>query len=78
MNECCREMTSKELIEQSSLSNKELILERLKLENNRVDDNISYLEKTVIEQRNLIESYRTVLKDMIYSNWLNQNLGGTK
>lgn len=73
MNECCREMTSKELIEQSSLSNKELILERLKLENNRVDDNISYLEKTVIEQRNLIESYRTVLKDMIYSNWLNQN-----
>ena len=71
MSECVREMTSKELIEQSSLSNKELILERLKLENNRVDDNISYLEKTVIEQRNLIESYRTVLKDMVYSNWLN-------
>ena len=70
MSECVREMTSKELIEQSSLSNKELILERLKLENNRVDDNISYLEKTVIEQRNLIESYRTVLKDMVYSNWL--------
>ena len=71
MSECVREMTSKELIEQSSLSNKELILQRLKSENDKVNSRIANLEKTVIEQRNLIESYRTVLKDMVYSNWLN-------
>ena len=70
MSECVREMTSKELIEQSSLSNKELILQRLKSENDRFNSRIGNLEKTVIEQRNLIESYRTVLKDMVYSNWL--------
>ena len=71
MSECVREMTSKELIEQSSLSNKELILQRLKSENDKVNSRIGNLEKTVIEQRNLIESYRTVLKDMVYSNWVN-------
>ena len=71
MSECVREMTSKELIEQSSLSNKELILQRLKSENDRFNSRIGNLEKTVIEQRNLIVSYRTVLKDMVYSNWLN-------
>ena len=71
MSECVREMTSKELIEQSSLSNKELILQRLKSENDKVNSIIGNLEKTVAEQRNLIESYRTVLKDMVYSNWLN-------
>ena len=71
MSECVREMTSKELIEQISLSNKELILQRLKSENDKVNSRIGNLEKTVIEQRNLIESYRTVLKDMVYSNWLN-------
>ena len=70
MSECVREMTSKELIEQSSLSNKELILQRLKSENDKVNSRIGNLEKTVIEQRNLIESYRTVLKDMVYSNLL--------
>ena len=74
MSECVREMTSKELIEQSSLSNKELILQRLKSENDRFNSRIGNLEKTVIEQRNLIESYRTVLKDMVYSNWLNWTL----
>ena len=74
MSECVREMTSKELIEQSSLSNKELILQRLKSENDKVNSRIGNLEKTVIEQRNLIESYRTVLKDMVYSNWLNWTL----
>lgn len=71
MSECVREMASKELIEQSSLSNKELILQRLKSENDKVNSRVENLEKTIIEQRNLIESYRTVLKDMIYSNWLN-------
>ena len=71
MSECGREMTSKELIEQSSLSNKELILQRLKSENDKVNSIIGNLEKTVTEQRNLIESYRTVLKDKVYSNWLN-------
>ena len=72
MSECVREMTSKELLEQSSLSNKELelILQRLKSENDKVNSIIGNLEKTVIEQRNLIELYRTVLKDMVYSNWL--------
>ena len=70
MSECGREMTSKELIEQSSLSNKELILQRLKSENDKVNSIIGNLEKTVTEQRNLIESYRTVLKDMVYSNLL--------
>lgn len=70
MNECVREMTSKELIEQSSVSNKELILERLKSENDRVNSRIGNLEKTVDEQRNLIDSYRTVLKDMVFSNML--------
>lgn len=70
MSECGREMTSKELIEHSSLSNKELILQRLKSENDKVNSIIGNLEKTVTEQRNLIESYRTVLKDMVYSNWL--------
>ena len=70
MSECGSEMTSKELIEQSSLSNKELILQRLKSENDKVNSIIGNLEKTVTEQRNLIESYRTVLKDMVYSNWL--------
>ena len=70
MSECVREMSSKELIEQSSLSNKELILQRLKSENDKVNSIIGNLEKTVTEQRNLIESYRTVLKDMVYSNWL--------
>ena len=74
MSECVREMTSKELIEQSSLSNKELILQRLKSENDKVNSIIGNLEKTVTEQRNLIESYRTVLKDMVYSNWLNWTL----
>ena len=71
MSECVREMTSKELIEQSSLSNKELILQRLKSENDRFNSRIGNLEKTVIEQRNLIESYRTVLKDIVYRDGLN-------
>ena len=71
MSECVREMTSKELIEQSCLSNKELILQRLESENDKVNSIIGNLEKTVTEQRNLIESYRTLLKDMVYSNWLN-------
>lgn len=70
MNECVREMTSKELIEQSGVSNKKLILERLKSENDRVNSRIGNLEKTVDEQRNLIDSYRTVLKDMVFSNML--------
>ena len=66
MSECVREMTSKELIEQSSLSNKELILQRLKSEDDKVNSRIGNLEKTVIEQRNLIESYRTVLNFFIH------------
>ena len=71
MSECVREMTSKELIEQSTLSNKELILQRLKSENDRVNSRIKNLEETACEQRSLIDSYREVLKDMIYSHWLN-------
>ena len=71
MNECAREMTSKELIEESDVSNKELILDRMKSENDRVNSRIRNLEETNCEQRSLIDSYRAVLKDMIYSHWLN-------
>lgn len=68
----CREMTSKELIEASNIENKELILSRMKSESVRTQDIINAYENTVSEQRDLIVSYRTVLTDMIYSNFLNR------
>lgn len=66
-----RELTSKELIEQSNLENKELILSRLKEEDFRLRERLNSHEEEIHRQRNIIESYRTVLQDMIYSKWLN-------
>lgn len=64
-NECVRELTTKELIEQSDCKNKELILCRLKAEDNRTMQRINELE----EERNhyivLTDAYRTVLKDVV-------------
>ena len=74
MSDCVREMTSKELLEISNLDNKEkdLILSRLKAESERNYSATERYEKTISEQRYLIESYRTVLADMVYSNWFNK------
>lgn len=74
MSDCVREMTSKELIENSNLDNKEkdLILSRLKAEDERNHKIIERYENTMSDQRYLIEAYRTVLKDMIYSSWMNK------
>lgn len=71
MSEVVRELTSKELIEQSNLENKELILSRLKAEDFKMSERLNSHEEEIHRQRNIIESYRTVLQDMIYSNWLN-------
>lgn len=70
MSECVREMTAKELIEESNLDNKDLILSRLKEAEHRTYERTEGYERELSEQRHLIEAYRTVLKDMIYSNWL--------
>lgn len=72
MNECVREMTAKELIEVSNLDDKEkdVILSRLKEADCRMYERTERYEHELSEQRHLIEAYRTVLKDMIYSNWL--------
>lgn len=66
-----RELTARELIEQSNCENKELILKRLKEEDFRLHERLNSHEEEIHRQRNIIESYRTVLKDMIYSNCLN-------
>lgn len=70
MSEAVRELTLKELIEQSNCENKELILDRLHAEDFRICERFNSQEKEIHRQRNIIESYRTVLQDMIYSNWL--------
>lgn len=70
MSGICRELTSKELIEQSNCENKELILNRLKAEEFILHERLNSYEKEIHRQGNIIESYRTVLQDMIYSNWL--------
>lgn len=72
MSECVREMTAKELIEESNLDNKDLILSRLKEADCRMYERTEKYEHELLEQRHLIEAYRTVLKDMIYSNWVNR------
>lgn len=72
MNEAVRELTSKELIEQSDCSDKELILSRLRAEDYSFNERLNNYEEVTTNQRNIIESYRTVLQDMIYSNWLNR------
>jgi hypothetical protein len=73
MSECFREMTSKELVEKSNVDNKDLILSRMKEEDDRNHNRLERYENTISEQRYLIESYRTVLKDMIYSNGITNN-----
>lgn len=67
-----REMTTQELIENCNLNNntKELILQRLKEESERMNRTRENHEDTLCKQRYLIEAYRTVLADMIYSDWL--------
>nr|WP_291235519.1 hypothetical protein [Frisingicoccus sp.] len=72
MGDCVREKTSKELIEESNLDNKDLILSRMKEEDYRNHSIIERYETTISEQRYLLEAYRTVMSDMIYSNWLNK------
>lgn len=72
MGDCVREKTSKELIEESNLDNKDLILSRMKEEDYRNHNIIERYETTISEQRYLLEAYRTVMSDMIYSNWLNK------
>ena len=69
---CVREMTAKELIEQSNIDNKDLILSRMKKEDCRTEKIMEIHETTISEQRCLIESYRLVLQDLIYSNYLNR------
>ena len=69
---CVRELTAKELVEKSNIDNKDLILSRMKEEYCRTEDRINRYEDTMNEQMNVIMAYRTVLKDMIYSNWLNR------
>lgn len=71
MSEIYRELTARELIEQSDCKNKELILERLKAEDFRLHERLNSYEEEMHKQRNIIESYRTVIQDMIYSNWIN-------
>lgn len=68
---CVRELTAKELIEESNIDNKDLILSRMKEEYCRMEERIKRYDDTMGEQMNVIMAYRTVLKDMIYSNWLN-------
>ena len=68
MSECVRELSTIELIEQSDLENKEIILQRLKEQDYCVDERINRLEKTVLEQAELIRHYRSVLKDMLKSS----------
>lgn len=68
---CVRELTAKELIEESNIDNKDLILSRMKEEYCRMEERIKRYDDTTGEQMNVIMAYRTVLKDMIYSNWLN-------
>lgn len=67
-----REMTAKELIEKSNIDNKDLILSRMKEADYRTEKIMEVHETTISEQRYLIEAYRTVLADMVYSNWLNR------
>lgn len=73
MSECVREMTVKEMIEESSIENKDLIISRLKDADFRNHKQLERYETTISDQRYLIEAYRTVLKDMVYSNGIDNN-----
>ena len=71
MDNCVRELTAKELIEQSNIDNKDRILSRLKEEDLRTHKQIERYETTISEQRYMLEAYRNVLTDLVYSNWIN-------
>ncbi len=71
MDNCVRELTAKELIEQSNIDNKDRILSRLKEEDLRTHKQIERYETTISEQRYMLEAYRNVLADLVYSNWIN-------
>lgn len=71
MYRCVREMTAKEMIENSDIANKDELLSKMKEADYRTEQRIANYDKTISEQANVIVSYRTVLKDMIYSGWLN-------
>ena len=63
-----RKESAIELIEQSDLENKEIILQRLKEQDYWVDDRIKSLEEIVQAQAELIRHYRCVLKDIAKSS----------
>ena len=68
MDGAVREMDARELIEQSNLENKEVILKRLQMEREWMEDRLKRTEETVIEQAELIKGYRAVLKDLCKAN----------
>lgn len=70
--DCGRELTAKELIEKSNIENKDLILQRIKEEDYKIHQRMERYETIISDQRYLIECYRTVLQDMIYSGYLNK------
>lgn len=65
MSDICRELTSKELIEQSDCKNKDVILSRLKAEDNRTMQRIDALEEERNYLTNLTDAYRMVIKDIV-------------
>ena len=73
MEHCVREMTAKEMIEQSDIDKKDIILSRMKEADYRTHKQIERYETTISEQRYMLEAYRAVMQDMIYSNWLNNH-----
>lgn len=65
MSDICRELTSRELIEQSDCKNKDVILNRLKVEDNRAMQRIDALEEERNYLTNLTDAYRMVIKDIV-------------
>ena len=75
MDKCVRENTAIELIEESGIESEEkaLILSILKDNDYRNHKQIERYETRITEQNYLIEAYRTVLKDMVYSDGVKNN-----
>lgn len=65
MSEICRELTARELIEQSDCKNKEVVLSRLKAEDNRTCQRIDALEEELNHYIALTNAYRMVIKDIV-------------
>ena len=74
MSEIVREKEAIELVEETNLDEhaKKLIIEKLNRDKKWFDNRFTDMEKTINEQRGIIESYRLVLEDLVYSNWLNR------